>query len=46
MDPDDVAELGRRMRAAVVEEQPRRRWTLPAVAVLVIVIVLLGASLL
>ena len=41
MDPADAAELARRMRAAVVEEVPRRRWVLPAVALLVTVIVVL-----
>ena len=41
MDPADAAELARRMRAAVVEEVPRRRWVLPAVALLVAVIVAL-----
>ncbi|WP_157432446.1 hypothetical protein [Aeromicrobium sp. Root472D3] len=41
MDPNDAAELARRMRAAVVTEVPRRRWVLPAVALLVAVIVAL-----
>lgn len=41
MDPADAAELARRVRAAVVEEVPRRRW-LPALSLaLVVVIVVL-----
>lgn len=39
MDPQDAAELARRMRAAVVEEVPRRRWVLPATLALTAVIV-------
>lgn len=39
MDPADAAELARRVRAAVVEEVPRRRWVLPAVVLLVAAIV-------
>ncbi len=46
MDPIDAAELARRIRAAVVEEVPRRRWALPAVALLVIAIVVLAVMLL
>ena len=41
MDPADAAELARRMRAAVVEEMPRRRWMLP-VGLLVLTIVALA----
>ena len=43
MDPADAAELARRMRAAVVHEVPRRRWILPATALLVAVITVLVA---
>ena len=46
MDPADAAELARRMRAAVVEEVPQRRWMLPAVALLVVVIAVLSVVLL
>ena len=42
MDPADAAELARRMRAAVVEEVPQRRWVLPAVVLLVVVIAVLA----
>ncbi len=45
MDPNDAAELARRIRAAVVEEVPQRRWMLPAVALLVIAIVVLAVML-
>jgi hypothetical protein len=43
MDPADAAELARRMRAAFVQETPRRRWVLPAVLLLVVAIVVLAA---
>jgi hypothetical protein len=46
MDPADAAELARRMRAAVVEEVPRRRWVMPLSVLLVLTIVLLVVMLL
>ena len=46
VDPADAAELARRMRAAVVEETPRRWYALPATIVLVGAIVMLVARLL
>lgn len=46
MDPADAAELARRMRAAVVEERPRRRWALPATVLLILAITVLVAMLL
>ncbi|MEJ7636261.1 hypothetical protein [Aeromicrobium sp.] len=45
MDPADAAELARRMRAAVVEETPRRRWVLPATLLLILAIVFLVVQL-
>lgn len=42
MDPADAAELARRMRAAVVEEVPQRRWALPAIVLMVAVIAVLA----
>lgn len=46
MDPADAAEVARRMRAAVVEELPRRRWVVPATILLILVTVVLGVMLL
>jgi hypothetical protein len=46
VDPADAAELARRIRAAVVQETPRRRWVLPAVLLLVVTIAALLVMLL
>ena len=46
VDPADAAELARRMRAAVVEETPLRRWAVLGTVLLVLTIVVLVVTML